>query len=378
MSQRQRRIPQESNESLEIIRGITVADFMALVPGFFIAGIVIAAFPPWLIVQGLIFSGIVVLLGVIAVFTAPEHYETTDWVSLHLGHLVEPSEYHHIEYNFDNPMREQTDEPEHDFLTRAWSPDQRTQDLLYIKKIYKSKGRDPGAIEMRNGDLVGAIKVEPANLTLATSQQWRAAVSAFTSLTNTLDHDIQIYKTTREFDVQAFLEPYDDRRADKDVREEPVLRFLLDEFLDEYPRRLEEHSTRIGEYYIIVNVSEEEVETTSRTDGITDTLAEWPVFSFVFGEDDEDEPEVITRAKQREALLNRLDQLKYQISEISDVTARLIDAEEQAQTISRAWTRERLYPGDSTEVSETGAVVPEQSDELDSDGETSQTTGVMG
>jgi len=361
MSNAQRRIPPETEDSLEIIRGITLSDTLLVMPGMFMMILSLGVVPPILTLQAMFVSLCMILFGIIAVFTAPSHYDSTQWVMLHLRHRIRPPEYRHNEYQAEQKQREQTIDPSHGIMTSAFSPAQRTQDFLGIQRVYPSSddGYDTGAVELEDGTLIGAIRVDPANMTLSTHNEWRNAVGELTSLVNTLRYPVQIHYTTREFDAQQFLQPYEERLTDADVMSEPVLEELLNDFLQWYPYQLAESSTRIAEFYVIVGVKEEEVERSARTEGLSDKLEDLPLFSLFFGEEEHDEPEAIQRGKQRNQLFDRLEDIKFRLSDIEGVDAERVTAESHAQVISRAWRREKVKVEPREQVTNIGVVTPE-------------------
>lgn len=385
----ERRVPQERDESMVLARGITLLDARLFAPGIIVAMFsavfgraladAIGITPLVFIVPGAVIGAVLLILGIVVYVTTPDHYTSWEWLKLHAGHRARPETYEHITEQYDHAQREQRDVPEHDFLASAFATSQRTQDLLDIDQIGPGRDgvdeldSDAGFIERTDGTLIGAVYVEPANLSLATSREWHNAAGALTSMVNTVDFKTQIYRTTRELDIEHFLSAYQARQGDEDVRSEPVLERLLDEFLEWYPAQLQRRGTKIIEYYVIVEVPEEAVKTTRRTEGLTDQLADLPVFSWVFSdEDEEDRPEEVTRARQREKLNERLDDIKWKAQDIAnDIDPEVVDATDHAEVIQRAY---RANPTVEDGSVPTRGVVMADPERPDSDEETTAST----
>lgn len=340
-SRPERRIPKMSaDDSAPLYRGYTVNDSLLVIIPTFIAMVVLIFAPPIFYLPGIGVSAIGSLLGVIAVITAPEYYTSWEWVSHHLNAFIRPTEYHHIQLHADHDHRQQQLEPEAHIVTKALVANQRTQDLIGVKRVYPSDDVGAGAIELTDTNkMVAAIQVSPANLTLATPRQWRNATSGLATAMNTIDFETHIYITNRSFDTEQFLEPYKNRRTDDDILDEPALEELLGAFLSWYPDRLESFGTTISESYMLVAVSPEEVKSESRSTGLKDSLAEKPILSAFIDVDNKEIPEAVVRGRQRERLYDRVSQLKSAIRGINDVDSQELPAEDHAELIAWSWER---------------------------------------
>lgn len=344
MSEVERQIPQAADDSMMLWREYTLDDAAPFIPGIFLSiflPVLISEFLPNIyILPSLVLPLLSIVGALIAVKTTPEHYKTTEWVTLHLRHAINPSEWFHISYNQSHDRREQKDSPDYNLAEAALGTSQRTQDVLGIEKVFPASDKyryDTGAIERPDGTLIGAIRVEPANLTLATAGEFRESVDGLTSFVNTLDFPIQMYRTTRDFDVDRFLQSYRARRGHDDVRNEPVLENLLEQFLAWYPQELQIRGTQLIEFYIVVPLEEEEVKSSRRTQGVKDQIAEWPIISYFISDDDEETPRSVLRGKQREELIDRLERVEDGIKSIPGVDAERVSASEHADVIARAY-----------------------------------------
>jgi len=111
------------------------------------------------------------------------------------------------------------------------------------------------ALERQDGTLVGLVEVSAPLLALATPSEWAAHTSAFADFCNTtLEYPIQIYSTTRAFDVDSYLSTYEDRLSDPDVLANPRLGALIEGYIEWYETELASREMTIREHYVIVSV----------------------------------------------------------------------------------------------------------------------------
>ncbi|MDZ7688452.1 MAG: hypothetical protein U5J64_06995 [Halobacteriales archaeon] len=271
-----RRVPKKLGESDEFWRGYTLDDLLVGGTPFIVAVLLTSyVIPPEYRYVGYVLSAIGLVVGAVIVYATPDHMTASEWVSTYVHHIRRPKEMEHVRYDFDS-VREQTDFPE----SRAFEVSQRTQELTDVKRVHK----DRDAVERMDGTFVGAVRVEPANMALATDRRWRENVSAFADFfNNSVEWSLQMYSTTTEFPVEDYLRRRERRLDDDDVAGNPVFRRLIDEWLDWYPRELEARGTNIREHYIIVPVRRDEVTANGDEGGLLDTLSGVPVAGAVFG-----------------------------------------------------------------------------------------------
>jgi len=129
-------------------------------------------------------------------------YGLPEWLAARLGWAVKNKEYTHGE-----------DNSEVRYLTR-------------VGQVF------PHAIERSDGALVGAMKVEPANMALEDDDAWAKAVDSLSEFVNaTIDFPVKFYITSREVDQDDVVRDHQRRLGDADVRSRPVLKRLLDEYI---------------------------------------------------------------------------------------------------------------------------------------------------
>ena len=338
----ERQIPSVStDDAIQLWKGYTINDALIVGSPVFIALVSMLFLPEAFILSGVITSALLVIVGIIIVETTPDYYTSTEWIVHHFNHVLEPNEVDNIKYHSDQPRRDQQVELETNPVTKALASTQRAQDTLGIKRVYPPDEYGPGAVEQTDGTLIAALRVYPANLTLATGEDWRQATTSLTQTMNTLDYPVKFYYTNRPFDVEGFLDPFQDRLTDTDVQNQPALEEVVDSFLSWFPDQLEQTGTTRSEHYLIVGVEEPEMTDESQSTGIKAQLADKPVFSwFLNAGDDEDEtPEAVIRGRQRAELYDRISTTESRVREIRGIDTEIIGSDTHAELISRAWTR---------------------------------------
>ncbi len=230
-----KRIPKSLNTEANLIGSYTLTDAaVALTPGV----IVVLGFQ-WLIPPGLGFSlagysftlsmltlplaAVGVLLGGVFVLLTPSYTSSLGWLQAALG-------FHRGERELDFEMACGETRFERAHLHR-------------------------NAIERQDGALIGLVEVSAPLLALATPSEWAAHTRAFADFCNTtLEYPIQIYSTTRAFDVDSYLSTYEDRLSDPDVLANPRLSSLIEGYIEWYETELASREMTIREHYVIVSV----------------------------------------------------------------------------------------------------------------------------
>ncbi|MCF2165450.1 hypothetical protein [Halobacterium salinarum] len=341
MKNSQRRIPQQVDDSMHFFRGYSLDDVKLIAPGALIC--IYASYAPPAIRTQCIFVGFMVaVLGAIGIATAPEHYKSSEWASLHARHLFRQSTYKHLTYHYDHAQRTQKDSPDQATLSGLFATNERTQDVLGIKRVQSSSDRrgNTGFVQLSDDTLIGCIQIHPANLSLASSADWNKATNKLATKINTIEFPIQIYRTSKSFDTETFLQPYQDRHLNDDVQNNPILENLLTEFLNWYPQELADRGTRVTEFYVIVPVERHEVASLQRSNGVTDQLAEWPLLGQFISTGEDDTSDVVIRGRQQEELYDRLAAARGHFRELPGVEATRVDASEHAELIAGAYQRD--------------------------------------
>lgn len=223
---------------------------------------------------------------------------------------------------------------------------------LYVTQIDEVR---ENAISRTDGAVVGAVKIDPANMALENQESWAQAVSSFANYANsTFDFKTQIYITGQEIRPEAHTSPLQDRLNDKDVRDRPVLKQLTTRFIEWYTGRLTAQGAHTREYYIIVPVTEHDVESPDETgDSIGGYLTNIPVAGSLFekvhsrqsGMTDEQHE----RLKQQK-LEARLDEIRRGANNLYGCRGTVVDSHEFAKILKEYWSCDREDYGDMTQA----------------------------
>ncbi len=364
-----RRVPKKLTGGDEFWRGYTLDDLLVGAAPF-IAAVLITAYllPPELRYVGYVLSAVALIVGAAAVYATPDHLTASEWVSAYFHRLRRPNEVEHVRYDFDS-AREQTDFPE----SGIHELDERTQELTDVARIHPRRD----AVERIDGAFVGAVRVEPANMALATDRRWQENVSAFADFfNNSVEWPLQMYSTTTEFPVEDYLRRRERRLEDDDVVGNPVFRQLIEEWLDWYPRELEARGTNLREHYIIVPVRPDEaVQVGGETGGVLDSLSELPVVGGVFGAlaSDDGLSDEERRARALDELDERLRMVENEgVQNLDGCRAHRVETPELVRLLSEFWEGEPADYGDDTPVREQPVVAGKTDLEQDG-GETAET-----
>jgi hypothetical protein len=234
-------------------------------------------------------------VGTAVVYATPTHLTATTWLQDLGRYLVRPRRTLHATTE---------DEPATDGGVGQYAPvgvDETTQDLTGLRRAW------PGAavVERQDGAMEAWLKVVPANMDFAMSDDWSAVQGRAREFANSeLDWDLTMHATTRSFPTDEMVTNIEDRLSDPDVQDNEVFAALLEEYYEERPRRLE--GVQELHYYLGVEVDrmavyeEYDTETTPLERLTRIPILGTLVFSpFVSGREDLDEQEVHERMRDR-------------------------------------------------------------------------------
>lgn len=318
-----KRVPKSLDTGTKLVGSFTLTDIaVAAMPGVVVVlGVQVLA--PTVTVAGTRLQSLTVplavpaiALGAVLVYLTPSYVTPVEWLLLMLGFQTRASEVPHEDARTATLVEEV--HPEHD------------------------------AIERADGAFVGLVGVTPPPMALATQAEWESVATGFEDVLNTtIDFPIQLYATTRRFPVAAYLDHFTGRLSDPDVRENPRLARLIEEYRDWYAADLERRRMTIREHYVVVPVRPREVR--FETESIAQRLARLPlVGAFVsvwLAPRIEEE-----RAAMFDALDERLRRVERGLREIEGVETRRVDATTAAERIAEFWTGEGVDYEDSERV----------------------------
>lgn len=319
-----KRIPKSIETGTHVLGTYTLTDLaVGGLPGVAIVLISQLLVPPTLTVGGYRVASLTLPLtlvgltvGGVVVYLTPAHLTTIQWFGMMLGFVNRPTRLPHEAAMAQTHVA--AIHPEHDVVERT------------------------------DGAFLGLIQVTPPSMALATEQEWATKANAFQEFLNTtVEFPIQLYSTTRAFPADEYLAHYEARRSDPDVRANPKLATLIDEYIDWYRADLDQRRMTIRDHYIIVPVSPTEVRFERQS--LTQRLTGMPMLgvfveALVAPRRDEE------RAAMFEAVDERTRLLRQGVREIEGCDAHRVDAEAAAELLATFWRGEAVEYDDPAAV----------------------------
>jgi len=283
------------------------------------------------------------------VYVTPSYLNVRQWLKTATHYMKQPSEIN----NISDAALEANDN-----IIQQYQMDKTTQDSTHIKRFYPARD----ALERDDGQLVGAVKLEPPNMDFADPEDWAQVTNTCADWVNkNLDFDVQVYATTRTFPIGEYIDSLVDRLDDPDVNENPVLHALIEEQIQNRPQQLEESGTELVHFYLIVPVDRAEVINPEGGDKTAlEKLAEIPFLGILFAafaSYREDLTEQKRRARMFDKLNDRLQTVESDlVQEISGFDSRRVTVEEWLAMNEHFW--EGIEP--DFEEPENGSQVRQQ------------------
>ncbi|WP_158056554.1 hypothetical protein [Halorussus halophilus] len=227
------------------------------------------------------------------------------------------------------------------------------------------------AIRRRDETLVGAVRIEPANLALADRDQWERSARGLGAVLNTLDYPVQIHSSARRVNPAQLTAAYDDRRTDPDVRSTPALAEIVDVYRRRRPQEFRERGTSVRQYHVLVPVGIESVSLEEHTwvsrlatiPLVGDPLAS--LFADVLLRDDRREA---IEARQRALLDERRSHLSDQLRSVEDIGVQTVPAADLVTLVEEYWSGQRTaYPDAGPHLRTTPVVLSDHTSEPDPD-----------
>lgn len=222
-------------------------------------------------------------------------------------------------------------------------PQNRTTTLTHVKSFHT----DDNAIERVDGALVGGVRVEPANLSLASDRQWHQAASQFGTALNGLDYAVQFYTAGRHADAEKIASAYDGREHDEDIAGNETLEDLVEMYQGHYRSEFNSiyaSQITLREYYILIPVREDEV--TVGKSGVVAALGAVPIFgdalATVLGAVSEGDE---TKIEQRRELASRIEDVESAIQNVQGCSTNVLSTDDLAGMVEESWTGVRSNQG---------------------------------
>jgi len=319
-----KRVPKSINTGTHIIGRYTLTDLaVGATPGVAVILLIQLVVPPDATVGGyrltaatLPLTAGAIAVGALVVYLTPAHLTTVQWIALMLGFQSRATELDH-------------DEALHHTHLHDIHPEQ-------------------GLVERIDGALVGFVQVLPPPMALATDAEWAHKAEGFQEFLNTaVDFPIQVYSTTRPFPVDEYLAQYRSRRTDPDVRSNPQLATLIDEYVEWYRAELSERRMTIRDHYVIVSVTPPEVR--FEQESLAQKLTAVPVLG-VFIKAILAPRRDAERAAMFDAMADRLHVVERGLREIDGCDAHQVKATEAAELLASFWEGEQVQYDDPDRV----------------------------
>jgi hypothetical protein len=309
---------------------VSNADLLFLVPALIVA---MVSLEMVVIVTGRFFVGVVLALAVLSlagayVHVCPNHRTPIGLITSFVTHHRRENTMTFTNTNADTG----TDSP----------PD--TRELTHVRAVEP----EADAIRRQDETLVGAVRIDPANLALADQAQWDRAARGLGAVLNALDYPVQIHSSARRVDPARMTAAYDDRRTDPDVRSTPALTEIVEVYQRRRPQEFHERGTSVRQYHAIVPVAIQEVSL--EDNAWVRRLQSIPLIGGHIGSVVAD---VLLRDERRKAieerqhaiLRDRRTHLAEQLTSVEGVAARPVPATDLVTLVEEYWSGNRTeYP----------------------------------
>ncbi|MFC7166907.1 hypothetical protein [Halospeciosus flavus] len=315
-----KRIPKSLGTEATLIGNYTLADAaVALLPAVIVILAIQLIVPADLVVAGYSMQDLALPVvataagcGLLFVYMTPSYTSSLDWLLTMVG-------FYRADRSHDHDAAKQ--------YTR-------------IKRLHPRHG----AIERTDGTMIGLVRVDPPSMALATDEEWHRKATDFrTFLDTVVAFPIQLYATTQTFPVDDYLSHYERRLDDPDVKANPRLTRLIEEYRTWYATELDARQMTIRDHYVIVPVSLDDVR--FERNHSVQLLARLPVLGLfvdlLFAPDPREE-----RVTLCETLDQRLRQVEVGLRDIDGCNATRIAAPEAAGIIAEYWAGKTLDYGD--------------------------------
>lgn len=222
----------------------------------------------------------------------------------------------------------------------AVDPENRTEPLTEVGRFYPNLN----AVERTDGVLVGGVRVNPANLSLASQEEWERVADEFGDALNSLGFDLFIYSSTHNIHDEEILGAYDGRETDPDVANNASLRDLVEMYQTHLRAELASgtRDTSLRDYYILVSVDNHSVQL--ETYGAFENLTSIPVIGCIVrtlvgaasGTSNK-----ITLVMQAQRLALRIEDVEDAIKGVSNCSTEVLETSELAGLIEEYWSGNR-------------------------------------
>jgi hypothetical protein len=306
-----KRIPKSLGTETTLIGTYSLTDLaVALFPGVAVVLITQLVLPRSLTLAGVAIQTLTLPLGVVAigvgalfVYLTPAHVSSLDWASTAFA------------------FRGRTRETDHE----------GSREVPRIERV----DTEQDVLERRDGALLGVLRVTPPSMALATDEAWARAAESFADACNTaIEFPVQLYATTRAFPVEAYLDTYRARLDDPDVKANPRLAALIEEYVAWYAADLDARRMTIRDHYVIVPITPAEVR--FQRESLLQRLAGLPVVGLLaraWGRP----PQAEVQAALVDGLEDRLTRVEGGLREVDGCGVTRVPATDAAALVREFW-----------------------------------------
>ncbi len=318
-----KRIPKSMGTDAKLFSTYTLTDLaVALVPGVMVVLVLQVLLPTTATIGGvrlqtftLPFVGVAVAIGAVFVYLTPAYTTSLDWVVTFIGYQRAEAELTHED-------------------AKAYT---------HVERVHP----EIDAVERTDGAFVGFVRVRPPTMALATDEEWGRTAEAFREFCNTaVQFPVQLYATTQPFPIEEYLGRYESRLSDPDVKDNPNLGSLIENYVEWYASDLEERRMTIRDHYVVVPVTPAEVHFEEAS--LTQKLAMVPLLGLFIRA-----RYAPRRAAERASMIDELDERLRQVEaglrEIDGCSARRVDAEAATELLAEFWSGESRSQGNTTQ-----------------------------
>lgn len=328
-----KRVPKSLGTDAKLFGTYTLTDLaVAVFPGVLVLLATQVLLPPSLLVAGYSLGAVslpatvtAIALGALFVYLTPTYLTSADWLVALLRYRTRAKRLTH----------------------------ETAKSHTQVERVHPADR----AIERTDGALLGVVQVDPPAMALATSDEWSAKAEAFEAFLNTVvEFPIQIYSTTQRFPIEAYLDRFESRLDDPDVKANPRLAALIEHYVAWYADELDARRMTVREHYVVVPVTPAEVR--FEREGMTGQLASLPILgAFVTAWLAPSADDV--HVAMVEALDQRLRRVAGGLREIDGCAAHRIDAGEAVELLAEFWAGDPREYGDMARVLRTRPIVGE-------------------
>lgn len=326
-----KRIPKSLGTDPKLFGTYTLTDLgVALTPGVAVVLVTQIILPSSTLVAGyslqwltMPLAGVAICCGAIFVYLTPAYTTSLDWVATFIG-------FHRSTHELDHDAAKQ---------------------YTQLERV----SVEEGAIERTDGAFIGMVQVDPPSMALATDAEWARKAESFRDFCNTaVEFPIQIYSTTQPFPADEYLARYERRLEDRDVKANPRLAALLENYIEWYRTDLDERRMTIRDHYVVVAVRPQDVR--FERESLSQKLAALPILG-LFVQAWFAPREVEARAAMFDALDERLRRVEAGLREIEGCDARRVAVDDATQLVAEFWAGESRADGDFSQALRTRPLV---------------------